>query len=151
MLGRIMHIGDWVNLVGREGQVTNISLGHVTLQTREGDWLMVPNNLVAQKEIVNYSRPTRQHLCSVTIEAAFGDSPTRVIEVLERAAASAPGWSPRPIPRRWSPPIRIPASSTAYASGSIITPSACRSKAGCWPTSGRRSGARASRYRIRFA
>ena len=68
MLGRIMHIGDWVNLVGREGQITNISLGHVTLQTREGDWLMVPNNLVAQKEIVNYSRPTRQHLCSVTIE-----------------------------------------------------------------------------------
>ena len=99
MLGRIMHIGDWVNLVGREGQVTNISLGHVTLQTREGDWLMVPNNLVAQKEIVNYSRPTRQHLCSVTIEAAFGDSPTRVIEVLERAAASAPGVVAPPDPQ----------------------------------------------------
>ncbi len=91
MLGRIMYIGDWVNLVGKEGQVTNISLSHVTLQTREGDWLMVPNNLVAQKEIINYSRPTRQHLCSVAIEAAFNDSPARVIEVLERTAASAPG------------------------------------------------------------
>lgn len=99
MLGRIMHIGDWVNLVGKEGQITNISLGHVTLQTREGDWLMVPNNLVAQKEIVNYSRPTRQHLCSVTVEAAFGDSPTRVIEVLERAAASAPGVVVQPAPQ----------------------------------------------------
>ena len=99
MLGRIMHIGDWVSLVGREGQITNISLAHVTLQTREGDWLMVPNNLVAQKEIVNYSRPTRQHLCSVAIEAAFGDSPTRVIEVLERAAASAPGVVTPPNPQ----------------------------------------------------
>lgn len=99
MLGRIMHIGDWVSLVGKEGQITNISLGHVTLQTREGDWLMVPNNLVAQKEIVNYSRPTRQHLCSVTVEAAFNDSPPRVIEVLERAAASAPGVVAQPAPQ----------------------------------------------------
>lgn len=99
MLGRIMHIGDWVNLVGKEGQITNISLGHVTLQTREGDWVMVPNNLVAQKEIVNYSRPTRQHLCSVTVEAAFGDSPPRVIEVLERAAASVPGVVAQPAPQ----------------------------------------------------
>ena len=99
MLGRIMHIGDWVNLVGKEGQVADISLGHVTLKTREGDWVMVPNNLVAQKEIVNYSRPTRQHLCSVAIEAAFSDSPTRVIEVLERAAASAPGVVTPPVPQ----------------------------------------------------
>lgn len=99
MLGRIMHIGDWVNLVGKEGQITNISLGHVTLQTREGDALMVPNNLVAQKEIVNYSRPLRQHLCSVTVEAAFGDSPPRVIEVLERAAASVPDVLAQPAPQ----------------------------------------------------
>lgn len=99
MLGRIMHIGDWANLVGKEGRVANISLGHVTLQTREGDWLMVPNNLVAQKEIVNYSRPTRRHLCSVPVEAGFGDSPARVIEVLERAAASVPGVVAPPHPQ----------------------------------------------------
>lgn len=98
MLGRLMQIGDWVNLVGKEGRVANISLGHVTLQTREGDWVMVPNNLVAQKEIVNYSRPTRQHLCSVLAEASFRDSPVRVIDVLEHAAASTPEVSATPKP-----------------------------------------------------
>jgi CRP-like cAMP-binding protein len=98
MLGRVMHIGDWVNLVGKEGVITDISLIYVTLKTREGDWLLVPNNLVAQKEIVNYSHPTRLHRCSVAVEASYKDSPTRVIEVLERTAASVPGVVTSPNP-----------------------------------------------------
>jgi small-conductance mechanosensitive channel/CRP-like cAMP-binding protein len=90
-LGRLMHIGDWVSLVGIEGRVVDISLGRVTLQTRAGDHVTVPNNIVAQKEIVNYSKPTREHLCCVDIEASFADSPTRVIETCRRAAAAVSG------------------------------------------------------------
>lgn len=90
-LGRLMRIGDWVSLVGIEGKVVDISLGRVTLQTRTGDHVTVPNNIVAQKEIVNYSKPTREHMCCVAIEASFADSPSRVIEVACRAAAAAPG------------------------------------------------------------
>ncbi len=91
MLGRLMHIGDWVSLVGIEGRVVDISLGRVTLQTRAGDNVTVPNNIVAQKEIVNYSKPTREHMVCVTIEASFADSPTRVLEIARRAAAAVPG------------------------------------------------------------
>ncbi len=90
-LGRLMHIGDWVSLVGIEGRVVDISLGRVTLQTRAGDYVMVPNNIVAQKEIINYSKPTREHMCCVAIEASFADSPTRVLEVARQAAAAVPG------------------------------------------------------------
>ncbi len=90
-LGRLMHIGDWVSLVGKEGRVANITLGYVTLQTRTGDYVMVPNNVVAQKEIVNYSKPTREHMCCVAIEASFADPPVRVIEVCRRAAAAVSG------------------------------------------------------------
>lgn len=91
MLGRLMHIGDWVSLVGQEGRVVDISLGRVTLQTRANDYVTIPNNIVAQKEIVNYSQPTRAHMCCVAIEASFADPPTRVIEVARRAAAAVPG------------------------------------------------------------
>lgn len=91
VLGRLMHIGDWVSLVGIEGRVVNITLGHVTLRTRANDYVTVPNNIVAQKEIINYSKPTREHMCCVAIEAAFADSPTRVIEVARRTAAAVPG------------------------------------------------------------
>lgn len=90
-LGRLMRIGDWVSLVGMEGRVVNISLGRVTLQTRAGDYATVPNNVVAQKEIVNYSQPSREHLCCVAVEASFADSPTRVVDVCQRAAAAVPG------------------------------------------------------------
>lgn len=95
-LGRLMHIGDWVSLVGIEGRVVDISLGRVTLQTRAGDHVTVPNNIVAQKEIVNYSKPTREHMCCVSVEASFADSPTRVLEVARRAAAAVPGVLPTP-------------------------------------------------------
>lgn len=91
VLGRLMHIGDWVSLVGLEGRVVNITLGHVTLRTRANDYVTVPNNIVAQKEIVNYSKPTREHMCCVAIEASFADVPTRVIEVCRRTAAAVPG------------------------------------------------------------
>ena len=90
-LGRLMHIGDWVSLVGKEGRVANITLGYVTLQTRAGDYVMVPNNVVAQKEIINYSKPTREHVCCVTVEAAFADAPAKVIAVCQQAAAAVPG------------------------------------------------------------
>jgi len=91
VLGRLMRIGDWVSLVGMEGRVVNISLGRVTLQTRAGDYVTVPNNVVAQKEIVNYSQPTREHMCCVAVEASFADPPTRVVEVCQRTAAAVPG------------------------------------------------------------
>jgi len=98
VLGRVVHIGDWVNLVGQEGEVINISVAHVTLQTRDGDWFIVPNNLAAQKEIVNFSRPRRIHRCSVSVEAAYAHSPVHVIEVLDRAAASVAGVVSPPKP-----------------------------------------------------
>ncbi len=97
-LGRLMHIGDWVSLVGKEGRVANITLGYVTLQTRAGDYVMVPNNVVAQKEIINYSKPTREHVCCVTVEAAFADAPAKVIAVCQQAAAAVPGVLANPPP-----------------------------------------------------
>lgn len=98
VLGRLMRVGDWVSIVGKEGQVVDITLGHVTLRTRDDDHVTVPNNVVAQKEIVNYSKPTHQHLCGVEVEASFRDPPAGVIEVLRRAAAAVPGVAASPEP-----------------------------------------------------
>ena len=32
-LGRLIHIGDWVTLMDKEGVVTDIAIGHITIRT----------------------------------------------------------------------------------------------------------------------
>lgn len=97
-LGRIMRTGDWVNIMGKEGQVVQIDLGYVTLRTREDDHILLPNNGVSQREIVNYSKPSNRHACSVMVEAAYKDPPLKVQAVLKTVARSVPGILTHPAP-----------------------------------------------------
>ena len=98
-LGRIMRPGDWVGILGREGQVVQIDLSHLTLRTREDDHLLIPNNSVSQQEIINYSKPSTRHACSVAVEAAYKDPPLKVQEVLQNVARSVPGVMTYPAPK----------------------------------------------------
>ncbi len=98
MLGRIMRNGDWVNIMGKEGQVVEINLGYVTLRTREDDHILLPNNSVSQNEIINYSKPSDLHACSVAVEAAYKNPPLTVQEVLKTVARSVPGVLTHPSP-----------------------------------------------------
>ncbi|MBI3994361.1 MAG: mechanosensitive ion channel [Nitrospirae bacterium] len=98
-LGRVMRTGDWVGILGREGQVVQIDLSHLTLRTREDDHLLIPNNSVSQQEIINYSKPSTRHACSVAVEAAYKDPPLKVQEVLQNVARSVPGVMTYPAPK----------------------------------------------------
>jgi small-conductance mechanosensitive channel/CRP-like cAMP-binding protein len=97
-LGRIMRTGDWVNIMGKEGQVIQIDLGHVTLRTREDDYILLPNNSVSQHEIINYSQPSSHHACSVVVEAAYKNPPLKVQEILKTVAGAVPGVLVHPAP-----------------------------------------------------
>src|SRR5207245_5981813 len=61
MLGKLVRVGDWVRLAGQVGRVIKVDLGHVTILTPTDDFVMIPNNLVAQQEILNYNKPTTRH------------------------------------------------------------------------------------------
>ena len=100
-LVRIMRTGDWVNVMGKEGQVVQIDLGHVTLRNREDDYILLPNNSVSQHEIINYSQPSSHHACSVAVEAAYKDPPLKVQEVLKTVARSVPGVLTHPSPNAY--------------------------------------------------
>jgi small-conductance mechanosensitive channel/CRP-like cAMP-binding protein len=97
-LGRIMRTGDWVNIMGREGQVVQIDLGYVTLRNREDDYILLPNNSVSQREIINYSKPSNRHACSVIVDAAYKDPPLKVHAILKNVARSVPGVLTHPAP-----------------------------------------------------
>ncbi len=99
MLGKIIRVGDWVCVAGKEGRVLKVDLGHVTILTRDDDQVTIPNNVVVQQDILNYSKPTPKHARTAMVEAGYGTPPMRVQAVLIEAAKAVPGVLHDPEPQ----------------------------------------------------
>jgi len=59
MFARPFEIGDWVKIGDREGIVTEISIVNTRIQTFDGEYAMLPNDVVSSSEIVNRTRKGR--------------------------------------------------------------------------------------------
>jgi small-conductance mechanosensitive channel/CRP-like cAMP-binding protein len=90
-LGRLIHIGDWVTLMDKEGVVTDIAIGYITIRTRAYDYVMLPNNIISDSKIINHSRP--ESLCAryILVEANYAHPPMQVKQILMQAASAVPG------------------------------------------------------------
>ncbi len=95
-LGKIVKVGDWIAVLEREGMVTHIGMEHVTLFTRAHDVVSLPNDLVIQSGVTNYSRPTTTHFCNVYVDAAYRTPPEEVCATLLETAAAVSGVLPEP-------------------------------------------------------
>jgi small-conductance mechanosensitive channel len=62
MFARPFEIGDWVAIGDHEGIVTEISIVNTRIQTFDGEYAMLPNDLVGSSEIVNRTRKGRLRL-----------------------------------------------------------------------------------------
>jgi small-conductance mechanosensitive channel len=98
MLGKLVRVGDWVRLAGQVGRVVKVDLGHVTILTPTEDLVMIPNNLIAQQEILNYNKPTTRHARSVLVDASYATPPLQVQAVLVETAKAVPGVLHEPAP-----------------------------------------------------
>ena len=99
MLGKLVRVGDWVRLAGQVGRVVKVDLGHVTILTPTDDLVMIPNNLVAQQEILNYNKPTPRHARTVLVDASYATPPLQVQTVLVETAKAVPGVLHEPAPQ----------------------------------------------------
>jgi small-conductance mechanosensitive channel len=59
MFSRPFEIGDWVEIDDEEGIVTDISIVNTRIQTFAGEYVMIPNDIVSGRKIVNKSRKGR--------------------------------------------------------------------------------------------
>lgn len=59
MFSRPFEIGDWVKIGDKDGIVTDITIVNTRLQTFDGEYVMLPNDLVGSDEVVNRSRKGR--------------------------------------------------------------------------------------------
>ncbi|SFS53049.1 mechanosensitive ion channel family protein [Halostagnicola kamekurae] len=59
MFSRPFEIGDWIEVQDSEGTVTDISIFNTRIQSFDGEYIMVPNDIIASGMIINRSRRGR--------------------------------------------------------------------------------------------
>ncbi len=62
MFSRPFEIGDWVQIGDKQGIVTDITIVNTRLQTFDGEYVMLPNDVVSSNDIVNRTRKGRLRL-----------------------------------------------------------------------------------------
>ena len=90
---------DWVSIGGREGKVVEITWRTTKILTRQNDYAIFPNRLVAERELHNYSYPSSLHRSIIEVGLPYSTLPTLAQQALLEAAGKVPGVirSPRPV------------------------------------------------------
>ena len=89
---RVYKVGDYIAFDGMEGTVETINFRSTTIRTLEGVELNIPNNLLANNEITNYSKASERKI-DITVDIEYGtpnEKIDRACEILRNIALSNP-------------------------------------------------------------
>jgi small conductance mechanosensitive channel len=76
----LFRVGDLIEVDGYFGKVKKITLRHTSLETLQGQDVMIPNKIVAQTPLTNYDK-LKQRRVDVACGVSYGDDLAQVKEV----------------------------------------------------------------------
>ena len=83
-------VGHWVAIAGTEGAVTEVTWRATKIRTKAGNFLIVPNSVVAKETVTNYSEPTQDTRLDVEVGASYDAPPNHVKAVIRDALFDEP-------------------------------------------------------------
>ena len=86
MLERPVRLGDFIEVGSLVGSVERIGLRSSTVKGLDGAEVIVPNESLISREVVNWTLSDRRRRVEVKVGVAYGTDPHRVIEILRRVA-----------------------------------------------------------------
>jgi small-conductance mechanosensitive channel len=98
MFSRPFEIGDWVVIGDHEGIITDITIVTTRLQTFDGEYVMVPNDVVSSESVVNRSRKGRLRI-EVDVGVDYGSNPKVAAEAALDAVKGLDGILRVPTPQ----------------------------------------------------
>lgn len=110
---RRLSIGDWIRVNGSLGRVREISWRAMSLHTKDGNLLIVPNTQLMTTDVLNFSKPTAATRLMLPIPVAYGHPPGEVRRVLLDALRGMPGILDHSTPDCF--PIEFADSAVVYA------------------------------------
>ena len=82
MFARPFEIGDWVEIGDEEGFVTDITIMNTHMRNFDGEYVVVPNDLVTNQAITNRSREGRLRI-HMEVGIGYDDDPEAASEIAE--------------------------------------------------------------------
>ena len=79
------HVGHWVKVGDFEGRVTEVTWRATKLRTKQGNFAILPNNIVAKEAIINFSEPALPLRLEVEVGASYLVPPNKVKAVMMEA------------------------------------------------------------------
>jgi small-conductance mechanosensitive channel/CRP-like cAMP-binding protein len=85
------NVGHWVRVADFEGRVTEVTWRATKMRTKAGNFVIVPNNVMAKEAITNFSEPALQTRLFVEVGATYLASPAQVKAAILEAIENVPG------------------------------------------------------------
>ncbi|MCL9816265.1 mechanosensitive ion channel family protein [Natronocalculus amylovorans] len=98
MFSRPFEVGDWVVIGENEGTVTDITIVNTRIQSFDGEYVMIPNDVVSGTPIVNRTRRGRLRT-EVEVGIDYDVDPDRAAQVAKDAAETVDRVLDRPEPQ----------------------------------------------------
>ena len=83
-------VGHWVSLGGRDGLVSEITWRATKIRTKAGNFVIVPNSVLAKDTITNYSEPTPHTRIELQVGAGYDSPPNEVRAAILEAIRDEP-------------------------------------------------------------
>ncbi len=87
-------VGHWVTLSGVDGRVAEITWRATKIRTKAGNFVVVPNSVLARDTITNYSEPSLATRIEVEVGASYDDQPGAVRAAILEAVRDEPLLAP---------------------------------------------------------
>jgi small-conductance mechanosensitive channel/CRP-like cAMP-binding protein len=91
-------VGAWIRVGEFEGRVTEVTWRATKLRTKAGNFVVVPNNIVAKEAITNFSEPIVPTRLEVEVGASYLSTPGEVKKAILEAIANVPRALKTPAP-----------------------------------------------------
>ena len=92
-------VGQWVRVGEREGLVQEVTWRATKLRTKAGQFLIVPNSVIAKELLLNFSEPTEPTRIEVDVGASYLVPPNDVKRAIHEAIDNAPLAMTSPAPQ----------------------------------------------------
>jgi len=83
-------VGQWVTIGGMDGLVSEVTWSATKIRTKAGNFVVVPNSVVAKETITNYSEPTTDTRLEIEVGASYDTPPNDVKSVIAQALRDEP-------------------------------------------------------------
>lgn len=92
-------LGEWISVGDKEGIVIQMNWRTLTIRTRDGDNVTIPNATVSKDIVTNHSRPDRNHMCRVEVGLSYDSKPDTVKSIITSTLEKMDGVLDLPPPR----------------------------------------------------